>query len=118
MSKKSIRELVAGLSSAIWRCPGIDPSFSIARHLRDPRGYQPRTAEELACWEELTHPDRYEELVAFVNERRAIPANPYARFLDSLILGAATERRTGKVGEERAGTNYAAATSSDASVGR
>src|SRR5689334_759494 len=100
MNKKTVRELIAELSSAMWRRPRIDPSFSIAKHYRDPRGYQPRTAEELACWEELTHPDRYEELVAFVNERRGIPANPYALFLDSLILEASTERRTEKTGEE------------------
>jgi hypothetical protein len=118
MQRKSVRELIAELSAAIWRRPGIDPSFSIVTHLRDPRGYHPKTAEELACWEELTHPDRYEELVAFVNERRGIPANPYALFLDSLILGASTERRTGKIGEASTGTNYAAVTSDDAPVGR
>jgi hypothetical protein len=118
MKRKPIRELIAELSSAIWRRPGIDPSFSIVSHLRDPRGYQPRTADELASWDELTHPDRYEELVAFVNERRGIPANPYALFLDSLILRASAERRTGKIGEERTGTSYATVKSSDAPVGR
>jgi len=113
-----MRELVGELSSAMWRRPGIDPSFSIAKHYRDPRSYQPRTAEELACWEELTDPDRNEELVAFVNERRGIPANPYALFLDSLILGASIERRTGTEGEQRTGANDAVVTSSGASVDR
>ena len=100
MKTKTMRELIAGLSSAIWRRPGVDPSFSIVRDQRDPGGYHPRTAEELAYWDELTHPDRYEELVDFVNQRRRIPANPYALSLESLILRASTEQRTEVAGEQ------------------
>jgi hypothetical protein len=91
----SILDLVGKLSSAIARRPAVDPSFTMYDHLMDPRGYSPRTPDELAAWEELTRPGRHEEMVAFVEKRSRRPRNPYAEFLDSLLLKVSNERYAG-----------------------
>jgi len=88
----SILELVAKLSSAIARRPAVDSSFTMWNHWTDPRGYSPKTPDELAAWDELTRPGRHGDLVAFVEERSRRPRNPYAAFLDSLLLEVSNDR--------------------------
>ena len=104
MIKKSVHDLVAELSSAMWRRPGIDPSFSIARHYRDPRGYRPRTAEELACWEELTirtdtrswWPSSMSDAGYPGESLRAVPRFPHPRGRDRATDGKDRRREDGR----------------------
>jgi hypothetical protein len=101
MGNMSISQLFSKLMVAIRNRGKFDPSFSLLDHLRDPRGYSPKSPDESACWDELTHPNRHDELVAFVDERSRKELNWYASFFDALLLKASNERLSRSSGESR-----------------
>src|SRR4051812_33033215 len=93
MSFHRISDLVAELSSAIWRRRFQDASFDLWYHLTHPEDYRPTTEEELRAWALLTAPENYDALCAFVEERRKLPnASSYALTIDNLLLRDAARR--------------------------
>jgi hypothetical protein len=95
--QESVHALVEALSTAIWKRQLEDKSFDFLEHFLNPLNYRPVTPPEIHAWESLTHPDRHEELAAFVNEWRRLPASGYALAIGSLLLLESHQRRSGKI---------------------
>src|SRR5947209_6695373 len=88
-----IRALIEALAAAIWKRQLEDRGFDFHGHLLNPCDYRLVTAAEVGAWESLTHPGRYEELAAFVEQWRQLPANDYALAMGYLLRKESRRRR-------------------------
>ncbi len=85
-AKKSISELFSALTVAMINRHKYEPDFSYIDFIFHATSYRPATPDELAIWNELTHPRRHEELARYPLEREKLLGRPFVSAVKSYLL--------------------------------